>query len=61
MKIATVRELLLLLAGVAITANTLRTKPPDPTLLATGIGLMAGTGVLGRRSASGGPGSQGPS
>lgn len=50
MSTATLRELALLLAGLAITATALRSKPPDPALLATGIGLLAGTGVVAGKS-----------
>lgn len=46
MNTSTLRELALLLAGLAITATALRTKPPDSAMLATGIGLLAGTGAV---------------
>lgn len=53
MNVATIRELVLLLAGVGITGVALKNHPPDPTLLATGVALMAGTGVLGSRGSGG--------
>ncbi len=58
MNTATLRELALLIAGLLITGTALRSNPPDTAMLATGIGLLAGTGTLasGRKKGSGGSG-----
>jgi hypothetical protein len=55
MNVPAIRELTLLLAGVGITIAALKNQPPDTALLATGVGLMAGTGVVARRNGSSGP------
>lgn len=55
---ANVRELVLLLAGVALLAAGLLSRPRDPATIATGVGLLVGTPAVsaGRREPpSGGP------
>lgn len=49
MKPGTARELVFLLAGLAMIGVALSTRPPDAGLLATGVGLLGATPAVGNR------------